>query len=137
MSVALLFVSHQHIASHLLTLCNSLHANAMQNYAVIEVPLDSSVNEKLATAQNEIAQLQLSDGLLIITDMFGSTPSNVAQALANQYNAPLLSGLNLPMLLRIFNYRDASLPVLLNKAISGGQQGVMLHTSEDNNATKP
>jgi PTS system mannose-specific IIA component len=131
MSVALLFVSHQHIASHLLELCNALHAEAMQNVAVIEVPLDSPVDEKLAKAREKLDALQMSDGLIIITDMFGSTPSNIAQMLAKQYRAPLLSGLNLPMLMRIYNYRDTHLPILLDKAISGGQQGVMLHTSED------
>jgi PTS system ascorbate-specific IIA component len=131
MSVALLFVSHQHIASHLLDLSGALHAEAMQNYAVIEVPLDSPVDEKLATAREKLDALQMSDGLIIITDMFGSTPSNIAQLLAKQYRAPLLSGLNLPMLMRIHNYRDTPLPILLDKAISGGQQGVMLHTSED------
>lgn len=131
MSVALLFVSHQDIASHLLRLCDSLHANTMQNCAVIEVPLDSPVKDKLAAAQTQLATLQLDDGLIVITDMFGGTPSNIAQTLARQHRAPLLSGLNLPMLMRINNYRDAPLPILLDKAISGGQQGVMLHTSED------
>lgn len=131
MSVALLFVSHQDIASHLLSLCGALHADNMQNCAVIEVPLDSPVKEKLADAQSQLATLQLDDGLIIITDMFGGTPSNIAQTLARQHHAPLLSGLNLPMLMRINNYRDMPLPILLDKAISGGQQGVMLHTSED------
>jgi len=131
MSIALLFVSHQHVASHLLALCNALHASAMQNYAIIEVPLDAPVDEILANAREQLDSLDMNDGLIVITDLFGGTPSNIAQRLANQYRAPLLSGLNLPMLMRIHNYRQAPLPALLDKAISGGQQGVMLHTSED------
>ena len=131
MSVALLFVSHQHIASHLLALTESLHTEPLHNCAVIEVPLDASVEQKLSAAQAHINNLHLADGLIIITDMFGGTPSNIAQALARQYRAPLVSGLNLPMLMRIYNYRDTPLPTLLDKVISGGQQGIMLHTCEE------
>lgn len=135
MSVAILFISHQNIADPLLSLCSSLHADAMQNCAVIEVPLDASIDDKLASAETQLKHLQRKDGLVIITDMYGGTPSNIAQKLARQYHAPLLSGLNLPMLMRINNYRNVALPELLEKAVSGGQQGVMLHTYEDNNAT--
>lgn len=131
MSVALLFISHQHVASHLLALTESLHAEPMHNCSVIEVPLDAPVEAKLADAHSNISDLRLGDGMIIITDMFGGTPSNIAHALARKYHAPLVSGLSLPMLMRIYNYRDSPLPTLLDKAISGGQQGVMLHTCEE------
>ncbi len=137
MSVAILLVSHQHIAAPLLNLCGTLHADTIQNCAAIEVPLDASVDEKLASAKTRLGDLQLQDGLIIITDMYGGTPSNIAQNLARQYHAPLLSGLNLPMLMRINNYRDAALPDLLDKAMSGGQQGISLHVYEDKNVTQP
>jgi len=132
MSVALLFISHQHMASHLLSLTESLHAERLSNSTVVEVPLDTPVDDILAYAQRQTDKLQVADGMIIITDMFGGTPSNIAHTLAKRYRAPLISGLNLPMLMRIYNYRDEPLPILLDKAISGGQQGVMLHTSEEN-----
>ena len=108
----------------------ALSGQKLGNIEFLEIPLDAPIETKLGKAQHKIDQLDLTDGLIIITDMFGSTPSNIAQQFADKYHAPLLSGMNLPMLMRVTNYRDRPLPELLDKAISGGQQGVMLNSRE-------
>lgn len=82
MRVALLFISHRHMASHLPTRTESLHAERMGNCAIIEVPLDTSVNDVLAATRQQSDPLQMADGLKIITEMFDGTPSNTAHTLA-------------------------------------------------------
>ena len=65
-------------------------------------------------------------GVLVLTDMFGSTPSNIAKEFCNNEAVNVVSGINLSMLLNIFNYPKLSLKVLTKKAIDGGKDGVMI-----------
>ena len=62
---------------------------------------------------------------LVLTDVFGATPCNVAQKLVDGVNSKLLAGINLPMLLRTVSYRHEPLDALIVRALAGGTQGVM------------
>ena len=64
-------------------------------------------------------------GTLVLTDVFGATPCNVAQRLVDGVQSRLVAGLNLPMLLRSITYRHETLETLLSRATAGGTQGVM------------
>ena len=63
---------------------------------------------------------------MVLTDMFGSTPSNIAKEFCNNKAVNVVSGINLSMLLNIFNYPKLSLKALTKKAIDGGKDGVMI-----------
>ena len=63
--------------------------------------------------------------MLVLTDIFGATPSNVAQKLVDGVNSRLITGVNLPMLLRSVSYRNEPLEALVSRAVVGGTQGVM------------
>ncbi|MEI8325117.1 MAG: PTS fructose transporter subunit IIA [Betaproteobacteria bacterium] len=80
--------------------------------------------ESLAGARVAMAQLGTSH-TLVLTDVFGATPCNVAQKLVDGVNSRLISGLNLPMLLRVLTYRHEPLETLVTRAVAGGTQGVM------------
>ena len=62
---------------------------------------------------------------LVLTDVIGATPANVAQRLVNDKDAQLVAGVNLPMLLRTVCYRHEDLQALTRRALDGGTQGVM------------
>ena len=62
---------------------------------------------------------------LVLTDVFGATPCNVAQKLVDGVNSKLITGINLPMLLRAVSYRHESLDLLVTRALAGATQGVM------------
>jgi mannose PTS system EIIA component len=64
-------------------------------------------------------------GVLVLTDIFGATPSNVAQKLVDGVKSRLITGVNLPMLLRSVSYRNEPLEALVSRAVIGGTQGVM------------
>lgn len=72
-----------------------------------------------------ITTLDQGDGVLILTDMVGGTPSNVATRALLPGRVAGVSGVNLPMLVRVLTYRNGSLAQLVQKAISGGQQSVV------------
>ncbi len=129
MSVALLLVTHKKIASSLIEVASSIVNNAPENFACIEVPMDTSTETMETTISNQLEQLDRNEGMLILTDMYGGTPSNIANKFLQQKNTCLISGLNLPMLVRIMNYRDLPLTELSEKILSGGKQSITLHTS--------
>jgi len=75
-------------------------------------------------------------GELVSPDMYGSTPSNIACAL-KQYHVAILSGLNLPMLIRIMNYPTAGLTELADKAINAGSEGILQCDLEEQKHVAP
>jgi mannose PTS system EIIA component len=94
----------------------------------IDVQPNLSPEETLATARIALEQLRgvpQVKGVVVLTDIFGATPSNVAQKLVDGVTSRLITGVNLPMLLRSVSYRHESLETLVSRAVIGGTQGVM------------
>ena len=71
-------------------------------------------------------ELDQGQGILILTDLYGSTPSNIAARLLERYNVRIVSGISVPMLLRILNYPDADLDRLAEIAVEGAHNGVIV-----------
>lgn len=65
------------------------------------------------------------DGVLILTDVFGASPANLAQKLLVPGRVEGLAGVNLPMLLRALTYRDKDMETLITRSIAGGRDGVL------------
>lgn len=65
------------------------------------------------------------DSVLILTDVYGASPSNTATQLVEPGRVAVLSGVNVPMLLRALSYRGESLDVLCQKALDGGMRGIV------------
>lgn len=80
--------------------------------------------ESLGQARTALARLGTAH-TLVLTDVFGATPCNVAQKLVDGQSTRLITGLNLPMLLRVLSYRHEPLDALVTRAMAGGVQGVM------------
>lgn len=123
MSVALLLVTHADIGKSIHDAAVSVLGSSTLRTQHLSVNLKCNPEEMIANARALVAELDTGDGVLILTDMFGSTPSNIACALKQQKVA-IVAGLNLPMLIRIMNYPNLSLAQLADKAVSGGMEGV-------------
>lgn len=92
--------------------------------AVLDVQPHMPPDETLAQARIMLAQLGTPQ-TLVLTDIFGATPCNVAQRLVDGVKTRLLTGINLPMLLRAVTYRREPLDALVTRALTGATQGVM------------
>ena len=90
----------------------------------LDVQPDMPPEETLAQARVMLAQIGTPQ-TLVLTDIFGATPCNVAQKLVDGVSARLLTGINLPMLLRVVCYRQEPLDALVARALAGATQGVM------------
>ncbi len=79
----------------------------------------------LPLASQLLALVDKGEGVLILTDIYGATPSNLAAKLLQPGLVEGLAGVNLPMLLRALNYRDKGMETLLARATGGGRDGVL------------
>lgn len=84
-------------------------------------PLDA-----LPLARDMMQLVDSGKGVLLLTDIFGATPSNIALKLLVPGRIEGVAGVNLPMLLRALTYRDKDMETLVTKAVAGGRDGVML-----------
>jgi len=106
--------------------------------AVLDVQPNMSAEESLVSARLAMAMLSRPQ-TLVLTDMFGATPCNIAQKLVDGINSRLIAGVNLPMLMRVVTYRNEPLDALVARALAGGTQGVMqvAVTAPQNQPRKP
>lgn len=124
MSTALFFITHNGIASNLLKTGEAIVGKPNTNLSYIEVPMDADTDIIVNHIENKLKQLDIDNGIFFITDIYGGTPSNIAQQLADKYKTQLITGVNLPMIIRLLNYRDAASRELLNKALQGARKGI-------------
>ena len=125
---AILLIAHAPLANALRQCALHVFPDCGEHVVAIDVQPNLSPEETLATATIALEQLGHSPhitGVLVLTDIFGATPSNVAQKLVDGVRTRLVTGVNLPMLLRSVSYRHESLDTLVSRAVVGGTQGVM------------
>jgi PTS system ascorbate-specific IIA component len=125
---SILLIAHAPLANALRQCALHVFPDCGSTVMAVDVQPNLSPEETLATAR--IAMDQLSQpphikGVLVLTDIFGATPSNVAQKLVDGVSSRLITGVNLPMLLRAVSYRHEALDTLVSRAVVGGTQGVM------------
>lgn len=124
MNTRLLIIAHEPLA-HALREC-ALHVfpDCAADLQALDVPPDEPPEATLLAARALRAQ-QDNAPLLVLTDLLGATPSNVAQRLVDGVHSRLVAGVNLPMLLRAVTYRAEPLEQLAARALAGGTQGVV------------
>ena len=134
----LFVIAHTPLASAFAALAGHTYDDLSQTLAAYDVPAGDDVEDYLAQA-GAVLDGMASPEVLLITDVFGATPCNIARRLAEARGLRLVVGLNLPMLWRALNYRHRPLEELASLAAAGGTQGVMQlnATRPQNQANKP
>jgi len=103
--------------------------------AALGVARSDDPEKVLQRARALAERLDSGEGLLVLTDMFGATPCNVASRLLADGRVEGVSGVSLPMLIRVLSGRNGSLPAAVQRALSGGAQGVV-HMNSDSCGAK-
>ena len=93
---------------------------AQLGVAIQDDPLDI-----LPLAQQMLKLVDTGDGVLVMTDVYGATPSNIVLKLLEPGRIEGIAGVNLPMLLRALTYREKGMETLLSRAVTGGRDGVI------------
>jgi PTS system ascorbate-specific IIA component len=120
----ILIIAHAPFASALRECVSHIYGGLPARIGVIDVSADCDPAQVVAFAHAEIDRLREENGALVLTDMFGATPANIACRLASIPDVRVLAGVNLPMLVRAVCYRATPLDVLVDKALAGATKGV-------------
>lgn len=124
MNNGIFIIAHAPLASALRQCVLHVFPDAAADLAVMDVLPNMPTEETLVSARLAVAMLNRPQ-TLVLTDMFGATPCNVAQKVVDGLNSRLVAGVNLPMLMRAITYRNEPLDALVARALAGGTQGVM------------
>ena len=124
--IGVLIVTHLDFGQKLLETAEGIVG---QQTSCLSLSLDAGHNMEavLADIKEGLEQLDSGQGVLVLTDMFGGTPSNVALSLLGSGRLEVITGANLPMLLKIFNTRESTpLEDLALEAKTAGRQGILV-----------
>jgi len=125
MTVGIVLITHDDVGAVLLQAAVSTLGMCPLKVEVLSVKRSDTPEAMIAKAHELVDSVSEGDGVLIMTDIYGSTPSNVAAAMLGPADVVSVAGLNLPMLIKVFNYPHSTLEVLFNKALAGGREGIM------------
>jgi len=128
--IGVLLVSHGAIGETLLASAEQILGARQAQVAALGVSRADDPDKVLARARALAAQLDSGAGVLVLTDMFGATPCNVASRLLADGRIEGVSGVSLPMLVRVLSGRNGSLPAAVQRALTGGAEGVV-HMNTD------
>ncbi|VVE07144.1 PTS sugar transporter subunit IIA [Pandoraea soli] len=120
----ILIIAHAPLASALRECVSHIYGGCPAHVGAIDVVPDQDTAALVVTARERLAQLQEENGVLVLTDLFGATPSNVAAQLVDP-KVRVLSGVNLSMLIKAVCYRSVPLDTLVEKVLSGGSKGIL------------
>jgi mannose PTS system EIIA component len=126
MSVGLLLITHEGIGTAMVAVATRLLRQLPLKTEAFEVPFDADPDALLPQASAALRRVDGGQGVLVLTDLYGASPSNLAAKLA-RIGTPVrrVSALSLPMLLRVMNYAELDLDDLPNVAAAGARNGVI------------
>lgn len=126
MRVGLLIITHDLVGRALLDTATKIIGVCPVATEQLPVPMDCDCEDVYLHASSLISKLDSGSGVIVLTDMFGGTPSNIANRLAKEHNVKVISGVNLPMVVRILNYSSLTLDEIAVKAQEGAREGIFI-----------
>ncbi|MGA9343018.1 MAG: PTS fructose IIA subunit family protein [Rhodanobacteraceae bacterium] len=125
--VGVLLLTHEAMGAALVAAARHVLGRLPLPVGVQEVAADADPEQLLRTAAGRARELDGGGGVLVLSDLYGATPCNIAQRLPDLgVRMHCVSGLNLPMLLRVLNYPEQGLDELAETAASGGRGGIFI-----------
>ncbi|MDH5516619.1 MAG: hypothetical protein OEY36_02210 [Gammaproteobacteria bacterium] len=126
MKVGLLLVSHPGIAPALLNNAFRILGSNPIKTSILEVAMDTDLDKLAIETEKMINNLDQGDGVLILADLYGSSPCNLVYRFKDKQHIRIVSGLNLSMLIRAMNYYQDDLETLAKKAATGATEGIRI-----------
>ena len=128
--IGVLVVTHGSIGEALVSSAAQILGSSPQQVATLSVWRQDDPDDLVLRARELLDGLDAGDGVLVLTDIFGATPGNVVSRLLQDGKVEGVSGVSLPMLLRVVTSRNGSLRAAVQRAMSGGAEGVV-HMNRD------
>ena len=128
--IGVLIVTHGEIGTSLLDSASQILGARPQQVATLSVWRQDDPDDLVLRARELMEQIDAGQGVLILTDLFGATPGNVVSKLLEDGRVEGVSGVSLPMLLRVVTSRNGSVAAAVQRALSGGSEG-LVHMNTD------
>ncbi|MCD6041242.1 MAG: manX [Burkholderiales bacterium] len=128
--IGVLIVTHGEIGTALLHSASQILGSPPPQVATLSVWRQDDPDDLVLRAQELLQGIDDGEGVLVLTDIFGATPGNVVSRLLQDGRIEGVSGVSLPMLLRILSKRNGPLSAVVQRALSGGAEGVV-HMNSD------
>ena len=128
--IGILIVTHGEIGTSMLSSASQILGGAQQQVATLSVWRHDDPDDLVLRARQLLEQIDAGEGVLVLTDIFGATPGNVVSRLLEDGRVEGVSGVSLPMLLRVLTSRNGSVSAAVQRALSGGAEGVV-HMNTD------
>ncbi|NNM83472.1 MAG: PTS fructose transporter subunit IIA [Burkholderiales bacterium] len=132
--VGILIIAHGTLGESLIHCASHVIGRRPQNLMQIGVSVKDDPQAVLPRAIRFVKELDDGSGVLLLSDIYGATPCNIATKLVVPGRVEGVAGVNLPMLVRALTYSTESLEKVVAKALSGGTEGILPFTQEYRNA---
>ena len=123
--IGILIISHGTLGDALIHAASHVLGTRPQAVRHLGVAVDDDPEVALPRAQELVKELDSGMGVLVLSDIYGATPGNIALRLLERGRVAGVAGVNLPMLVRVLTYRNEPLATVVDKALSGGREGVV------------
>lgn len=129
--IGILIITHGTLGDSLLECANHMLGKTPPQIASLAISSKDDPNTVIPKAMKLVAKVNSGDGVLVLSDMYGATPCNIVTQILQPGVVEGVAGVNLPMLVRVMTYRQEPLLVLVDKALSGGREGVVAFGREN------
>jgi mannose PTS system EIIA component len=129
--ISVLILAHHDIAMGMMSVVHHTYAKSLPQLDALGVDYDRSPDELATIIPAAIQRMDSGDGVLVLSDIHGATHTNVASRSLQAGRIEMITGVNLPMLLRVLTYRHLLMDELINKAMSGGWGGIVVCAAGD------
>ena len=126
--IGILIIAHGGLGESLIHCVTHVLGKQPPQLAHFAVGTNDDPSDLLPQAQQVVSTLNTGSGVLILSDIYGASPCNLVTKLLAPGKVEGVAGVNLPMLVRVLNYRDKPIKVCLEKAVTGGRDGVVHFT---------
>lgn len=123
--VGILLVTHYGLGESLAECAAHVLGRPLPQLRYLPVYRQDDPDLVLERARALISEIDSGKGVVVLSDIYGGTPSNIAYRLIEPGRVEAVAGVNLPMLVRTLNYSHEALEVVVGKAVTGGLEGVM------------
>jgi PTS system mannose-specific IIA component len=129
MSVGIVIVTHGNAGRTLLEVAEFILGQSLESIRFVPFRQSGDRFTTAAEVSAALAAVDHGDGVLVLTDLIGASPSNLVAGFLEEHGAVMVTGLNLSMLVSVWNYRDQPLGLLARKAVDGGRRGIKIFQS--------
>lgn len=123
--IGILIIAHERLGESLIECATHMLGERPQQLHALAVKSSDEPDALLQQAQTIASEIDSGDGVLVLSDIYGGTPCNIATKLVGSSHSQGISGLNLPMLIVALSYRDLPFDDCLTKAMNSGQESVV------------